>query len=164
MVLYRQRKTVRAVWSSRSHQWYTPPDRLREWEDFLGGPFELDPCADPRSPIWDLIPRHFTVEDDGLAQPWNGRVFCNPPYGRAIGDWTRKAALETGPSTSVVLLVPARTDTAWWHAAIAAGAHPYYLPGRIRFCRPDGSTGAGAAFPSALLVFRNADAVTKGAP
>lgn len=150
----RDRRNVRAVWSSRTPEWYTPPDVFAEYAAIYG-PFDLDPCADPRSPIWPLVPEHWTVVDDGLAQPWNGRVWLNPPYGREIGRWTARAAEEVaaGRASVVVCLVPARTDTAWWAAAVKAGAIPCFRTGRVRFLRPDGTTGQGAAFPSAVLVF-----------
>lgn len=141
--------------SSESVEWYTPPD-LFELASAAYGPFDLDPAADPRSPIWPLVERHWTVADDGLAQPWEGAVWVNPPYGRTIGDWTRKAAAEVaaGRASVVVMLVPARTDTRWWVEAIEAGAEAEYLEGRVRFVLPDGKRLAGAPFPSALLVFR----------
>lgn len=163
--LYRQRRKKRpAVWSSATVEWYTP-ESIFETIAAEHGPFDLDPCADPRSPIWPLVPHHWTREDDGLAQPWLGRVFCNPPYGRAIAAWMRKAAAEVtaGRAHLVVCLVPARTDTAWWHEAKAAGAEAHYLAGRIRFVRQDGTPGDSAGFPSAVVVFRDAATITKGA-
>lgn len=163
--LFRARRAKRpAVWSSDSVEWYTPRE-LFETIAAEHGPFDLDPCADPRSPIWPLVPAHWTREDDGLAQAWHGRVFLNPPYGRAIAKWTHKAALEVaaGRASLVACLVPARTDTAWWHAAKAAGAEATYLAGRVRFMRPDGTRGDSAGFPSAVLVFRDAASVTKQA-
>lgn len=161
---YRAARKARWKWGSKTDQWYTPPDRLIAWAEEYG-PFDLDPAADPRAPAWPLIARHWTMEDDGLAQEWSGRVWCNPPYGRTIGRWTAKAAAEVaaGRASIAVLLVPARTDTAWWWAALEAGATPAYLAGRIRFIGEDGQPAKqGAGFPSALLVFRDALAVTKG--
>jgi site-specific DNA-methyltransferase (adenine-specific) len=79
-------------------------------------------------------------------------VFCNPPYGRAIGEWMRKAweSAQRGAEV-VVCLVPARTDTAWWHDYATRAAEVRYLRGRLKF----GGANNGAPFPSALLVFRN---------
>lgn len=148
----RRRRSVHH--SSESVEWYTPPD-LFERVAAQHGPFDLDPATDPRSPIWPLVERHWTVADDGLAQPWNGKIWCNPPYGRTIRLWTRKAAEEfaAGRASRVVLLVPARPDTGWWNEALEAGAVPEFIRGRVRFVLPDGTRLAGAPFPSALLVF-----------
>jgi len=77
--------------------------------------------------------RWYDEQDNGLTQPWCSVVFCNPPYGRGIGDWTRRAATEVaaGHAARVVCLVPARTDTAWWRAATSAASLTRYLPGRL---------------------------------
>jgi site-specific DNA-methyltransferase (adenine-specific) len=166
MRAFRRRKGRSVHFRSESVQWYTPPAIVAEYAAVLG-PFvwDLDPCADPRAPSWGMFDAHFTVDDDGLAQPWFGRCWVNPPYGREIAGWVRKAAdeVEAGHAALVALLVPARSDTAWWHDAVARGAEVHLRRGRIRFLRPDGSTGPGAAFPSAVLVFRNGACVTKRA-
>lgn len=142
--------------SSKSVEWYTPVDVFLELAAPWGG-FDLDAAADPRSPIWPLVPRHFTVDEDGLSQPWTGRVWLNPPYGKVIRAWMRKAADEvrSGRAEVVVCLVPARTDTIWWHEALGAGGDPAFKKSRIRFVRPDGTQGDSAGFPSAVLTFRN---------
>ena len=113
------------------------------------GPFDLDPCATAENA---KAPRFYTRADDGLRRPWTGRVFCNPPYGRAIAAWVAKAR-EAATTTAdlVVLLVPARTDTRWCHEHVAH-AEVEFLPGRVRFV----GAKAGAPFPSAVVVFRNA--------
>jgi hypothetical protein len=79
--------------SSRSCEWATPPDLFARLSAEYG-PFDLDPCATPENA---KCARCYTREDDGLAMPWTGRVFMNPPYGRTIGSWMRKA-LELGKS------------------------------------------------------------------
>ena len=111
--------------------------------------FNLDPCATAENAKCE---RHFTRGDDGLTQEWTGRVFMNPPYGREIGNWMQKA-LEAAESTAelVVCLVPARTDTRWWHDFAVQG-EVRFLRGRLRF----GDAQTGAPFPSAVVVFRNA--------
>lgn len=93
---------------------------------------------------------YFTPEDDALTQPWWGTVFCNPPYGRAVADFIRHGACEAAACRStVVFLVPARTDTAWWHEYVMHATEVRLLPGRLRF----GGAAHGAPFPSAVVVF-----------
>jgi site-specific DNA-methyltransferase (adenine-specific) len=123
-------------------------------EEFGG--FDLDPCATPETA---QCPRFFTPADDGLRQEWAGRVFMNPPYGRTIGAWMRKAweASQTAAEV-VVCMVPARADTAWWHDYAERGERRF-LKGRLRF----GGAASGAPFPSAVVVFRDAKSVTKPA-
>jgi hypothetical protein len=90
-----------------------------------------------------------------LAQRWQGVVWCNPPYGRSIARWVRKAweSVEQGDAECVVCLLPARVDTRWWHTYCARG-EVRFLRGRLRF----GGAKSGAPFPSAVVVFRNAPA------
>jgi phage N-6-adenine-methyltransferase len=118
------------------------------------GPFDLDVCATAENAKCE---RYFTRDDDGLAQTWTGRVWMNPPYGRAVPNWMGKA-WESSQTTAeiVVCLVPARTDTAWWHEFAVQGEIEF-LRGRLKF----GSLTNSAPFPSAVVVFRNARAVTK---
>lgn len=141
-------------YSSASAEWYTPPDLFNEW-NIKYGPFDLDPCPAATSPIKKLIPIS-CANKSGLTSSWFGRVYCNPPYGREIGQWTRKAQQEIqNPNTDIiVMLVPARTDTAWWHEAIDAGAQPVFLRGRIKFWGPESPYKSSAPFPSALLIFK----------
>src|SRR5262249_49743724 len=119
--------------------------------------FTLDACATPEN---TKCATYFTRADDGLAQRWTGRVWLNPPYGRTIGLWMRKAweSVERGDAELGVCLVPARVDTAWWHDYAARG-EVEFLRGRLHFVEG----GNGAPFPSALVVFRNAEAVMKRA-
>ena len=104
-----------AMFSSNTAEWATPQaffDELNKEFDFT-----LDPCATPQNA---KCARYFTKEVDGLAQSWRGeRVYCNPPYGRDIGKWVEKAHNETlaGGGTLVVMLIPARTDTKYFHEA-----------------------------------------------
>ena len=149
--------------SADSVEWYTPPDLFAELAARYG-PFDLDPCADPRSPIWPLVPNHWTAEDDGLVQPWFGRVWMNPPYGEDCPPWLERAGREValGNVELVCALVKAATGPAWWWNAIEAGAKPEFLRGRVQFFRPDGSHGP-APFDSAVLLFRAAPAAQFGA-
>jgi len=76
---------------------------------------------------------YFTKADDGLKQQWSGRAFMNPPYGREIGKWVEKAYEESGKNAElVVCLLPARTNTAWWHDYCLRG-EVYFIRGRLKF-------------------------------
>lgn len=130
--------------SSASDNWPTPQAFFDSVSIELG-PFDLDPCASPDNA---KAPRFFTKEDDGLSREWTGRVWMNPPYGRAIGLWMRKAYESALGGALVVCLVPARTDTAWWHDYAAKGSVKF-IRGRLKF---DGRK-KDAPFPSALVVF-----------
>jgi hypothetical protein len=91
-----------------------------------------------------------TVEDDGLAVPWRGRVFVNPPYGRVLPRWVEKCAAECASARAVVVaLLPARPDTRWWHEHMAGTADVFMLRGRLRF----GNGEQSAPFPSAVVTW-----------
>jgi len=110
--------------------------------------FTLDVCATRETA---KCPRYFTPEDDGLAAVWDrmgGACWMNPPYGRAIGAWMRKAWEESRRGAVVVCLVPARTDTSWWHTYAMRGTIRY-LRGRIAFV----GEKSPAPFPSAIVIF-----------
>ena len=140
--------TLEVMGSSRSDEWPTDPAVFAALAA-EHGPLDLDVCATGENAKCD---RFFTREDDGLAQAWTGRVWMNPPYGRMIGEWMRKA-WESSQTTAelVVCLVPARTDTRWWHEYAVVGEITF-LRGRLRF----GNATASAPFPSAVIVFRDA--------
>ena len=112
--------------------------------------FDVDVCALPGNA---KLPRFYTPEQDGLAQPWAGVCWCNPPYGREMPRWIRKARseAETGRATTV-LLVPARTNTAWWHDDCMKG-EVRFIRGRPRF----NGGKHGLPFPLALVIFRTSN-------
>ena len=152
------RGTPNSYWTaaaaSSTHQaWTTPPEVLERLYGVVGGGFTLDPCSPvrsgPRAPVRARI--RYTEEDDGLHRPWVGKVFVNPPYGRALPLWTAKARqeAEAGRASLVIGLVPARTDTRWWHADIAGMADVFLLKGRLSF----GDGTVSAPFPSAVVVW-----------
>jgi phage N-6-adenine-methyltransferase len=132
--------------SSATAEWATPAAFFEKLV-LRFGPFDLDPCASVENAKADLF---YTRADDGLKQDWSGRrVFMNPPYGRSIGKWMQKAyesSIEGG--AVVVCLVPARTDTAWWHNYAAKG-DVEFIRGRLQF----GDRRKDAPFASALVVF-----------
>ena len=109
--------------------------------------FDLDPCCSKETAKCDLF---YTKEDDGLEKEWKGNVFMNPPYGRQIVNWVKKAKEESEKGATVVCLVPARTDTRWWHNYCMKSAEVRFLTRRLTF------EGAGnkATFPAAIVVFK----------
>jgi phage N-6-adenine-methyltransferase len=141
----------RAYYSSSAFQgWETPADLGAALSRAVGG-FDLDPCAATKDRRRARVKAQLllTVEDDALAIRWSGRVFVNPPYGRALPTWLLKCATEAAGGAVVVALVPARTDTAWWHEHVAGLADVFMLGGRLRFAGSDHY----APFPSAVVVW-----------
>lgn len=126
-------------------EWLTPPFILKALGDF-----DLDPCAPIKRP-WDMAKQHFTVLDDGLSNPWSGRVWCNPPYGAMAAQWlARLAAHGNG-----IALVFARTETAAWVEHVWAKADAVlFIAGRLHFHHVDGSRApANSGAPSALIAY-----------
>ncbi len=133
--------------SSATNEWETPQsffDELdAEWH------FTLDPCCTHANA---KCAKHYTQAENGLAQDWSGEhVFLNPPFGREIHRWMKKAYRESLRGALVVCLVPARTDTTWWHAYAAKG-EVQFIKGRLCF----GGQANSAPFPSALVIFKPA--------
>ncbi|MBN6741257.1 hypothetical protein JKG47_12065 [Acidithiobacillus sp. MC6.1] len=89
---------------------------------------------------------------DGLSLPWTGYIWVNPPYGSSLPKWVNKAMEEGARGTGIIMLVPARTGTRWWHRALDGGAVPIFMRGRLKFWR-DGKEGNAAPFDTALLTF-----------
>lgn len=137
---------TKALFSSQRSDWETPQDLFERLDEEFH--FTLDPAA---SEECHKCSRFFTEEQDGLLQPWTGeRVFCNPPYGRKIGDWAKKACEEAqNPDTIVVMLLPARTDTRWFHRYIYGKAEIRFLKGRLKF----GKAKNSAPFPSMVVIW-----------
>ncbi len=130
--------------SSERQDWQTPQSFFDHWDDKYG--FDLDAAASFDNRKCD---RYFDEEDDALSQPWEGTVWCNPPYSNQIGKWIRKGYEEAQKGATVVMLVPARTDTRWWHEYVMRAAEIWFVKGRLRF----GGSAANAPFPSAVVVF-----------
>jgi phage N-6-adenine-methyltransferase len=140
----REQRSMAVHFSSATDLWETPLDYFAEVNAEFG-PFELDVCATPEN---TKCARYFTIAEDGLSQPWSGKCWMNPPYGRTIGTWIAKAYKEAMRGAFVACLVPARTDTAWWHDYAAKGS-VRFLRGRLKF----GGHKNSAPFPSALVLF-----------
>lgn len=135
------------TFSSRSDNWATPIDFFNKLNEEFH--FNLDPCANAENHKCD---RYFTKEQDGLNQNWEGsRVFCNPPYGKEINKWVLKCSEESKKNnTLVVMLIPARTDTRWFHDYIYEKAEIRFIKGRLKF----GESKNPAPFPSMIVVFK----------
>jgi site-specific DNA-methyltransferase (adenine-specific) len=139
-----------ALFSSRSEEWGTPWALFEKLHREFN--FTLDPCATRDNAKCE---KYYNVNADGLKQDWSrDRVFMNPPYGRQIGDWMRKARQEAGKGALVVCLVHARTDTRWWHENVEGMADEVrFIRGRVKFER--GAEPAFCApFPSAIVIYR----------
>lgn len=124
------------MFSSDTPHWATPDGIYDELDREFH--FTMDPC-----------PLHGEGEGDGLEIPWVGSVFVNPPYGQQIASWIAKGWVSAQAGATVVLLLPSRTDTAWWHN--------YCMKGEIRFIRGRlkfGGAKNSAPFPSAIVIFR----------
>ena len=141
------KQTQVVMFSSKTGEWATPADFFEKL-DWRFGPFDLDPCADPTN---TKCANFFTEAEDGLTKNWEGFTsFVNPPYGRGIDKWIQKAFEESRKeNTRVVMLIPARTDTKYWHRYVMKADEVYFVKGRLKF----GSSDNSAPFPSAVVVF-----------
>ena len=140
------------LFSSKTDLWETPQDFF----DMLDAEFcfTLDAAADAQN---HKCPRYYTREQDGLKQPWPGTVWCNPPYGRQIGKWVQKASYEAAANNNtIVMLLPARTDTRWFHTYIykQPNVETRFVRGRLKF----GGSKNSAPFPSMVVIFKPKDA------
>ena len=129
--------------SSNTDLWSTPQDFFDELDSEFN--FNLDPCATTENHKCDMW---FNKDEDGLSKSWdNSRTFMNPPYGREIGKWVKKASEQQGGVC--VCLLPARTDTRWFHDYIYNKAEIRFIKGRLKF----GGSKNSAPFPSMVVVF-----------
>ena len=137
------------LFSSRTDEWETPKDLFQKLDDEFR--FDLDVCATPENA---KCKRFFTKEQDGLKQEWKGTCWMNPPYGRQISLWVKKALDSARGGATVVCLLPSRTDTQWWHSYVIAHAvEVRFIKGRLKF----GDSKNSAPFPSAVVVFRGSE-------
>ena len=138
-----------SLFSSRTDDWPTPQTFFDTLHAEFG--FTLDPCATRANAKCGT---YFTKGQDGLRQDWGQhRVFCNPPYGRAMQEWTRKCYEASQAGALVVLLAHSRTDTRWFHDFVyGKAAEIRFVRGRLRF----GSGAQSAPFPSLVAIYRAA--------
>ena len=134
----------KGMFSSNSIYWETPQHFFDRLDSEFG--FTLDVCATPDNAKCE---RFFTERENGLAQKWDGVCWMNPPYGRGITKWIRKAWAEAQNGVTVVCLVPSRTDTGWWHSYVMEANEIRFVRRRLRFSDAD-----NAPFPCAVVVFR----------
>ena len=141
------KKTQKVMFSSKSSEWTTPQDLYDALNEEYG--FTLAPCATHESAKCE---KYYTLDEDGLNQDWTGNtVFMNPPYGREIKHWIKKAWESSKKGkTTVVCLIPARTDTKYWHDYCMKAHRIVFIKGRLKF----GNQESGAPFPSAIVIFK----------
>lgn len=137
---------LQVMFSSEDMSWSTPQtffDKLNQEFNF-----NTDVCA---TDINAKCKKYFTPQIDGLTQDWNGVCFMNPPYGRKISLWLKKAYEEGQKGNTIVCLIPSRTDTKYWHDYCMKASEIRFIRGRLKF----GDGNNSAPFPSALVVFSN---------
>lgn len=136
-----------AAFSSAKEDWETPKRFFDALDAEFG--FVLDAAATFENTKCDL---YWSPTKNALNRDWRGSVWCNPPYGPGIGKWVTKGFYEAqahnGP---VVMLIPARTDTRWWHEYVMRADEIRLIRGRMRF----GGSTINAPFPSCIVVFRS---------
>ena len=140
------------MFSSKTDLWYTPRDFYKKLNDIYN--FTLDPCSDWKNNVCDL---YYTEKEDWLVQDWKWRVFCNPPYWRWLKNWIKKASEEIKKDHCelIVMLIPARTDTTYFHQYIykKENVEIDFLKWRLKFWWSRNS----APFPSMLVYFNKQD-------
>lgn len=140
----------------KKDEWLTPPELIR-----LLGFFDLDPCSPGDRRPWDTAVRHYSVEDNGLIKPWNGRIWLNPPYGKETGLWLNRLASHGNG----IALIFARTETEMFFGEVWKKADALlFLRGRLHFHHIDGTRAkANSGAPSVLVAYgdKNVDALEK---
>ena len=133
------------MFSSATDLWETPQDFFDILNDEFH--FDIDVCALPENA---KCGKFYSPEDDGLSKNWGGTCWCNPPYGRKIGEWVKKASES---NATVVMLLPARTDTKWFHDYIYHKTEIRFIKGRLKF----GNSKNSAPFPSMIVIFKKTE-------
>lgn len=151
--------------SSKSNEWETPKHIFNYYNKIYN--FQLDAAATKENALCENF---YTLEDNSLIQNWNQykTIWCNPPYGREIGKFVKKAYEESLKGCIVVLLIPARVDTKWWHEYCSLG-NVYFIKGRLKFTNKkfysyeeniNKKNILSAPFPSAIIIFNNSNPTT----
>ena len=137
------------LFTSNSNEWETPQDLFDELNKEFN--FDVDVCATKENA---KCKKFYTKENNGLKQDWLGKVvWCNPPYGREVTSWIDKAykSQTNSYSTTIVMLLPARTDTRWFHNYLYGKAEIRFIKGRLKFSNSKNS----APFPSMIVILKN---------
>lgn len=129
------------MFSSKTEMWETPQDFFDKYDAIYH--FTTDVCATSENAKCE---HYYSPEENGLTQEWKGNCWCNPPYGKDIAKWIQKA-IESSAIT--VMLLPARTDTKWFHELVLPNAKVEFIKGRLKF----GGSKNYAPFPSMIAVF-----------
>jgi hypothetical protein len=130
--------------TDNNDEWLTPPYIIKAL-----GEFDLDPCAPVCRP-WNIAKKHYDINDNGLTLPWEGRIWCNPPYGRDTFIWLNKLAAHGDG----IALIFARTETIGFHKEIWNKADAvFFFKGRLKFFKVDGTEGGTANAPSCLVAY-----------
>lgn len=125
-------------------EWLTPPEIIKAL-----GEFDLDPCSPIVRP-WDTAKRHFNINDNGLMQDWDGRIWCNPPYGKETERWLEKSAMHK----NAIALTFARTETKMFFRCVWDTADAVlFIRGRLSFYHVTGEKGDSAGAPSVLIAY-----------
>lgn len=136
----------KVLFSSNKEDWETPQDLFNELNKEFN--FTVDVASSEQN---HKCKKYYTEKENGLIQNWNNEtVWCNPPYGRKIGDWVKKASES---KATVVMLLPARTDTKWFHEYIYNKAKIRFIKGRLKF----GNSINSAPFPSMIVIFKGSE-------
>ena len=132
------------IFSSDDMTWETPQNIFNKLDNEFN--FTLDVCALAETA---KCKKYYTPDTDGLKQEWNGTCWMNPPYGRQIGEWLKKAYEDSLKGNTIVCLIPSRTDTKYWHDYCMKASEIRFVKGRLKF----GNATNSAPFPSAVIVF-----------
>ena len=136
----------KALFSSKSSEWETPQDLFDQLNEEFN--FTLDAAASPGNA---KCSKYYTEEENALVQDWGQHTaWLNPPYGREVGRWTEKSYKESLKGATVVMLLPARTDTRYFHSWVIGKAEIRFIKGRLKF----GGSKNSAPFPSMLVIYR----------
>lgn len=144
---------TKGMMTSNSSEWETPQALFKRLDKEFR--FTLDVCALPENA---KCPRFYTPEDDGLSKEWSGVCWMNPPYGRQISKWVKKAYESVQGGCSVVCLLPSRTDTKWFQDYCLKSKDIRFIRGRLKF----GGGKNRAPFPSVVVVFSPATIISDG--
>lgn len=143
------------LFSSVNMEWETPPELFRRLDEQYH--FTLDVAATAENALCE---RYYTKETDGLSQSWqtDGAVWCNPPYGKDIIKWVRKAYYESHGGQTIVMLIPARVDTKWFHDWVYHKAELRFIRGRLHYGLNGIPAKNYAAFPAMIVIYNGGDA------